>query len=239
MLRYDARVRVASVFLWPLLAFACGGSTVVTSPPADDAGVVDASANDAAPPIDSGVDDGTPSTTAACTPLSKQTGTIVTSVFGRLDGTLAYVVPRGGSAACNGDDSHVHLQILVLGNVYDVAVDIGKFAGDVLEYEAEMPLPDGAWSEGWHGTDSLAYPTQLGLHANQFTPQDPATLGAALLTALAGKNHISIFGSGYPTANGCHDVHYRGTGPEDGAIFIDPLSPNAHGFFFRFSTQSF
>lgn len=194
-------------------------------------------ATDGAPEV-SGPPDGTPSYTSACTPTSSETGTAINTYHGRLDGFLSFVVPIGGSFACNGDSSHIHLQVRAGGDIYDVAVDTGKFTGDVNLYEADMPMPDGAWSEGWHGSDGLTY-TALGLHSTEFTPQDPATLGTKLQTELAGKNHISIFGIGYSQGNGCHDVHYHSGGGQDGAIIIDPLSTPAHVLFFRFSTDSF
>jgi hypothetical protein len=186
----------------------------------------------------SGPSDGTPSYTPACTPQSSETGIAINTQHGRLDGYLSFVVPIGGSFSCNGDNSHVHLQIRAGGSIYDVAVDTGKFSGDVNLYEADMPLPDGAWSEGWHGSDALTY-TALGIHSSEFMPQDPATLGTKIQTELAGKNHVSVFGTGYAQENGCHDVHYHSGGGQDGALVIDPLSTPAHILFFRFSTDSF
>ena len=176
--------------------------------------------------------------TSACTPLSAQTGTAINTTFGRLDGTLAFVVPQGGTHNCNGDFSHVHLQVRANGEIYDVAVDIGQTPGDVNLYTQDLALPGGAWAEGWHGTDTLTY-TALGIHASAFTPQTPSTISANLVSELAQVNHVSIFGTSYNTDNGCHDVHYHGGNGGDGALFLEPLSPQAHGMFFRFSTDSF
>ncbi len=204
-----------------------------SSPPVPEAG------RDGASPGETGVsNDGPPNRTSACTPLSAQTGTAINTSFGRLDGTLAFVLPEDGTHSCNGDSSHVHLQVLANGEVYDVAVDIGTSPGDVSLYEQDVALPDGAWAEGWHGTDTLTY-TSLGIHAPQFTAQDPASLSASLVSKLAQVNHVSIFGTAYTTDNGCHDVHYHGGAGGDGALFLEPLSPQAHGMFFRFRTDSF
>jgi hypothetical protein len=225
-----------------LLAAACGGSTAEkeTEPDAATGSDSGAPARDASPDAaaeaEAGPSDGTPSYTAACTPLSAQTGTAINTKHGRLDGYLSYVVPQSGDSSCNGDSSHVHLQVRMDGNVYDVAVDIGMFTGDANLYEADMPLPGGAWSEGWHNL-GLSYPG-LGVHSTQFTPEDPTTLGQKIQSELAGVNHVSIFGDGYTQDNGCHDVHYE-NGSEDGALILEPLSPKAHILFFRFSTQSF
>jgi len=224
-----------------VIVAACGGKADQAA--GDDAGgeVESGAVEDASPETGSEAEaatstDGTPTYTSTCTPLTDQVGTALNSKHGRLDGYLAYVLPQGGAASCNGDDSHVHLQVRMKGDIYDVAVDIGTFTGDSNLYEADMPLPEGAWSEGWHNV-GLSY-TQLGLHSSQFTPEDPTTLGQKIQSELANANHISIFGDSYPQGNGCHDVHYE-NGTEDGALVIDPLSPSAHIMFFRFSTQSF
>ena len=238
--------RVAFLSLGALVA-ACGAST--TSSVGHDAGSYDSNAPDTS--LDTRLDtaaetsaesssslDGTPSYTPSCTLLSAETGTAINTMHGRLDGYLAFVVPIGGSGKCNGDDSHLHLQVRMNANIYDVAVDTGQFDGDVNLYEADMPIPDGAWSEGWHGDDALTY-TSLGIHSGQFTPEEPSALGEKLLTELAGVNHVSVFGTGYSSGNGCHDVHYHDGDGQDGALVIEPLSPTPHVLFFRFSTDSF
>jgi len=228
-----------------LISVACGGKSPDATPGSeeagDEAGTVDGSSM--APDQGAGSEggeasspDGPPSYTSACTPLSAQTGTAINTKHGRLDGYLSYVVPKDGPSSCNGDGSHVHLQVRMKGEIYDVAVDIGTFTGDANLYEADMALPQGAWSEGWHNV-GLSYP-QLGLHSTQFTAEDPTTLGQKIQSELAGVNHVSVYGDSYTTDNGCHDVHYE-NGTEDGALVINPLSPTAHILFFRFSTQSF
>ena len=175
---------------------------------------------------------------ASCTPLSQQNGTAVSTSYGRLDGTLVYVVGIGQSRSCNGDDSHVHLQVEVSGNVYDVAVDIGTNNDEVGLEETSITVPGGAWSEGWHGSDSLAYKT-VGVHSSDMPLTSPHTLGTNLENLLVSTSQISIFCTGYTTNNGCHDVHYvDGTG-RDGAIVLDPSSASSPVIFFRFSSQSF
>ena len=178
--------------------------------------------------------------TSACTPLSKQTGKAIDSYHGRMDGTLSYVLPQGGSSSCNGDYSHVHLQVSMNGSIYDVAIDIGdgSQSDGVLLYESDLALPDGAWSEGWHSSDGLSY-SGLGLKSGQFTAMSPSALSAKLTSELASVNHVSVFCVGYtPGDNGCHDVHYEDD-KNDGALVLEPLSPTAHVLFFHFSDQSF
>ena len=177
------------------------------------------------PPVDAG--DGTP-TRQACT---GNLGSALSSTHGRLDGTLVAIVGLGGSHACNGDSSHVHLQVMMSGAVYDVAVN-----SDTLVAERDLPLTDGAWSEGWHTNDALDYAT-LGLHSSDFTqPSSPAALAQQLENELASVNHISVFATGYGPS-GAHLVHRNGGG-RDGAIVTRPLSSPAHAIMFTFTTSS-
>ena len=128
---------------------------------------------------------------------------------------------------CNSEGTHVHLQVMMGASVYDVATNL-----ETLFYTEDLALPIDPWSEGWHPNISLDYPT-LGIHSTQFT--QPANEGRAGGDRdqgdLENANHISVFATGYGV-DGIHDVHRKGSG-NDGAILIDPLSPLAHGFFFR------
>ncbi len=143
----------------------------------------------------------------------------------------------GALYQCNGDDSHVHLQVEVSGNVYDVAVDIGSAGDQVGMYQAVIALPGGAWAEGWHD-DDLSY-VSLGLHVAQFPLESPTTNAASLESLLEGTSRISIFCTGYSQGNGCHDVHYEDGTTNDGALVLDPLSASPTLVFFRFVSQSF
>jgi hypothetical protein len=175
-----------------------------------------------------GGDDGTPTRV----PCTNSFGAGLSGTFGRIDGTIAAVVPPG-HGACSADRHHVHLQISSQGQIYDVAVNTdGGFIA-----ERQAPLPGGPWSEGWHRGGSLDYPTDLGLHSSDFTAGSEAELDAQLESALANANHVSVFATLY-SHSGVHLVHRRGNGV-DGALILDPLSPNARVFAFHFDTQSF
>jgi hypothetical protein len=231
---------------------ACGGSTTrasssvdAGSPPTIDAhfstssdAVKDAAraADVSSPPgIDASSD---PPRNMSCTPTSSQNGTAVDSDYGRLDGTLVYVVDVGQGQQCNGDDSHVHLQIEVSGSVYDVAVDIGTAPNDEVGIlQQTMAVPGGTWQEGWHGSDALSY-ASLGLASASFMTTAPDTLGTQVEGLLASTTKVSIFCKGYKQGNGCHDVHYE-NGYNDGAIFLDPTAVMSPVLFFRFTDQSF
>jgi hypothetical protein len=201
-----------------------GGTTDSGNGAATDSAVGDGtSAFDAQP----APGDGTPQRVTCTSTL----GTGLNTMHGRLDGRLVALVPTT-EHACNSDSTHLHLQIAMNGSTYDVAVNL-----DALTDELDAPLPVSAWTEGWHDTMQLDYVSNLGLHAGTFTAGTVDGIQQHLVAALANVNHISIFATGYGP-DGAHLVHRQGGG-RDGAIFIDPLSPKAHGFVFHFDTQTF
>ena len=182
---------------------------------------------DAAMPPSPG--DGTPMRNA-CTPTGSL-GNGLTTTHGRLDGYLVSIIPVGGGHACNGDSTHVHLQVLMSNSVYDVAVNV-----DSLFAERDLPLPDAAWSEGWHTNDALDY-ASLGLHSTDFTqPASMSALAQQIETELANVNHISVFATGYGPS-GAHLVH-RQSGGRDGAVVLHPLASPAHALLFSFTTSA-
>jgi hypothetical protein len=232
-------------FLILLAALLALGACDTSSPPAADAAslpdadLADAGRDAALPdaPVASadaaGQPDGVP-VRRACT---SNFGQGLTAVHGRLDGTLVSIVPPGAHG-CNADSGHVHLQVEMQGATYDVAINV-ESAPDPVQYLArDLPLPDGAWSEGWHtgASGSLDYPS-LGLHAADFTPMSQAALVATLDDELAQVNHISVFMIGYGPDGG-HNVHRVGTF-QDGALVLRPLSGAPRLLFFHFADQSF
>ena len=179
----------------------------------------------------SGGGDGTP-TRQQCT---GNFGSGLSATHGRLDGYLVSIVAPGGSKTCNGDSSHVHLQVMMKGAIYDVAVDTGSSGDDIYYLAKNIAIPDGAWSEGWHTSDSLSYKT-LGITSSELTKMSPSAAPTAVEGELASANHISVFGTGY-NANGLHLIHYNGG--KDGAIVIEPQAATSRVLLFRFSEDSF
>jgi hypothetical protein len=159
-------------------------------------------------------------------------GSGLSTSHARLDGYVVAVIPPGQGKSCNGDSTHVHLQISMNNAIYDVAAN-----ADGLETEKDTALLGGAWSEGWHTSDSLDYPGDLGVHSSDFSLTGVSAVAAEVEQQLANANHVSVFCTGYD-ATGCHLVHRQGTG-KDGAIVIDPLSPTSHWLLFDFSTDNF
>ena len=182
--------------------------------------------------VDSGTGDGTP-TRNACTSTF---GSALKGSFGRLDGYVVSVVVPSSSSKCNADSSHIHIQVEMNNAVYDVAVNVD--GGYV--YEANIPLPGAAWSEGWY-QDGLDYEGTLGVSSSEFTAISQSALTTKLESELATANHITVFGTTYTgsdAGSGMHDIHYESTN-KDGAVFLDPLSADAHALLFRFSGDSF
>lgn len=191
----------------------------------DDAGGLDGGTSeaDAAPPA---FDDGTPTRVACTSTLGKG----LSPVHGRLDGTLVSIVPT--KAKCPSDPDHLHLQVKMNGGVYDIAVNL-----DVFEGEIDAPLPGIPFAEGWHPMP-LDYAQDLGLHSTALTLSSPATVRARVESQLTNANHISVFGTGYPGSDGAHLIH-RSSGARDGALVINPLAGKAHVIAFRFVNDTF
>jgi hypothetical protein len=188
----------------------------------------------AAPP-----DSGAPSGGGDGTPV-RQTctgnfGSGLSATHGRLDGYLVSVISPGDGKQCNGDGSHVHLQVMVSGAIYDVAVDIGSSGDDIYYLAKNMTIPDGTWSEGWHTSDALSY-ANLGVKSTDLVDLSPSAAPGIVEAELATVNHISVFGTGY-NANGIHLIHYENG--KDGAIVTEPQSATSRVLFFRFSTDTF
>jgi hypothetical protein len=216
---------------------ACGGHTSSSNAPSGDGGAGDdasqmgddASSNDSSTgdaSSEASNTDGTP-TRRQCTSTF---GNALDTSFGRLDGYLVAIVPPN-QRGCNGDNAHVHLQILMKGAVYDAAVNVdGEF------HQQDLKAPGAPWSEGWH-TGLSDYYANLGVHSNAFTQSTVAQLAPVVEQALANANHISVWATGYgPT--GVHLVHYHG-GFSDGMVIVDPLSPTSHALMFAFQGDTF
>jgi hypothetical protein len=206
------------------------------TPASDTAPALDGAIADA--PGDSPVDpvDGAP-TRRPCT--STFGAALSNGSFGRLDGILVAVVPPGPSSApCNADTGHVHLQLLVAGAVYDIAVNVGTddATNDTHSTTLEHALIGPAWAEGWHTGVAVDYPT-LGVHADAIPLRTRTDSVNAIMTDLATANHVSVYATGYGPG-GAHLVHRNGRG-EDGLVVSHPLSPQGHARLFSFTSQTF
>lgn len=227
-----ASLLLATIALAPL---GCTGDklsapTVTPDPTGIDGEVEpDASTGEGGPVVPP-FDDGTP-TRVACT--SKLGSGLVPAKHGRLDGQLvAIVVPN--TRRCPSDDTHLHLQVLVSGSIYDIAINI-----DGLEGEIDAKLPGPPFAEGWHPTVDLDYPSDLGLRSSALTLTGIPVILARLQEVLAKANRVSVFGTPYSTSDGAHLIHRTGGFKEDGAVVINPTAPLARVLAFRFDDQTF
>lgn len=218
-------------------ADAAPGDPSVDASVADDGGAPPSSEDGAAPspdgstsppPSTDGGADGVP-TRQQCT---ASLGSALTTAHARLDGYVVSIIPPGQGRQCNGDSSHVHLQVLMSKGIYDVAANV-----DGRMFQKDAPLAGGAWSEGWHTQDALDYPSGLGVHSTDFTLTGVNVVAAEVEKQLAAANHVSVYCTGYGP-DGCHLVH-RKKGNQDGAIVVDPLSPTSHWLLFDFDTDQF
>lgn len=164
-------------------------------------------------------------------------GTVITPVFGRLDGTILQVlVPT--VPACGNDDNHAIVHLSVNGATYQMWVNVGFAAmPDVAFTQRDAALGNDPFSEGWHPGFTLDYVTTLGVHSTDFTPTNPDVLSSTLLSLLPVGANVSIYGTGFTTGDGGHLVHFNGNG-HDGAVVTSP-STSPHFLIFDFTNQSF
>jgi hypothetical protein len=216
--------RTTTIVILGALAACRSDSDLQVDPPVDASltvdGAIDSGRADAAVDPDDG-----PAMRRACT---SSFGTALSASYGRLDGFLVSIVSPG-SGGCRADSTHLHLQIEMAGETYDVAVNVG---GDVLVATRDEIVDGAVWSEGWHPSDGIDY-TALGVHADDIATSASVT---AIEADLATTNHISIYATGYDDT-GAHLVH-RNNG-FDGAIVTHVLSDVPHVRMFRFTDQSF
>jgi hypothetical protein len=142
--------------------------------------------------------------------------TLPTNQDGALEGELVAVLPPGSHAGCPSDASHVHLQVLVGNDRYDVAIDTGQADGAMDIYETTLPASSSP--AGW-STAGFDYVTTLGVHASSFTQNSPAAVAQQVQDALANVSTLSIHGLSYTDGTGLHDVHYNGHG-HDGVLLL-------------------
>lgn len=167
-------------------------------------------------------------------PCTENLGSALTQGFGRLDGYLVAVVPPG-NGPCNADDTHVHLQVLALGSVYDIAVNVSETGvDDVHMTTRDLWLP--TWKEGWH-TDVVVDYVAFGVHSTDIPNRPSSQITSEMTAELANVNHISIFGTGY-SGEGAHLIHRTFSG-RDGMIVTQPLSTPSNARLFSFSNQAF
>ena len=243
---FGPRAWILALLLLTLVVGGCASSDAADpgGAGADDAGT-DATVDGSNPQDDAAQDptaepmdlpDGTP-TRQACT---ESFGHGLTPVYGRLDGLLVSIVAPSSNHACNADSEHIHLQILMKGAIYDVAVnagDVGVALPSLKFVEVDAPGLNGQWEEGWHTNVAFDYVSDLHVHSTNFARVEISEITQTMEADLAEVNHVSVYATGYGS-DGVHLVH-RTYGGKDGAVVIRPLSAVPRVLAFCFADQGF
>jgi hypothetical protein len=227
---------LVALAVFPVVVGACGSES--TGEPLADAAAIDAGAGDdatsvvdATPPPPPPVQDAGSPADAGAAPIRRACtsafGTELSNDYGILDGRLVAIVPEGVTK-CNGDRTHVHLQVLMAGSVYDVAVNT-----DGQTTEVQAPPVGGPFREGWRVRPRFDYATNLNVHSTAFRTTNATTIERRL----ANVDRIRVYGIGYGP-DGAHLIHRNGNA-RDGALLLNPDGPTSPYLLFRFVDQTF
>jgi len=167
-------------------------------------------------------------------------GEDLTNAFGRLDGTVLAIVPPNDQTCAMPNMTHLVIQVTMGGAAYRMVVDVLSDEGspEVLFYEMNAPLEDGAWADGWHAGIDLDYVLTLKVHSTSFTAMTQATLVAKVTSEIALGAKVSVFATSMDEPTSAHLVH-RNVTNEDGAIVLGPDTASPHYLLFRFAEQTF
>jgi hypothetical protein len=173
-------------------------------------------------------------------PCATTFGDALTNAFGRADGTVVAVVPPDDQACTLPNSTHLVIQIEMMGAVYRMVVDVLSDTSDpdVLLYETDAPLADGAWAEGWHPGVSFDYVGTLGVHSTSFTTFTETPLVQKITAEIDLGAPISVFSTSDGEPNSAHLVH-RNVTNQDGAIVIHPEASPPHYILLSFPEQTF
>ena len=191
-----------------------------------------------------------PSTTDAAPDAGKDAtcastfGNVLTSAFGRVDGTVIAVVPPGDKQCAQINSDHLVVQVSLKGAVYRMVVNVLSTGTDpdIRIRTLDAPLPAPAFAEGWHPGLALDYPTDLQVHSADptWTPRSLADATVQISDAIALGAPISIYATstGGTHADSTHLIH-RHAAHDDGALILDPTSAHPRWLLFSFADQTF
>ncbi len=189
-------------------------------------------------------DSGSSDKAAACTDTF---GSSLTKSFGRLDGTVAAVVPPAHPTCPLPNSDHLVLQVKMGGEVYRMVVNVRSDSPsvdggtyDVFSDATQHALVGGDWSDGWHENASLDYAKDLGVHKSEFTAHDLESLTATLTDVISVGAKVSVYAtsSGGSYAGSAHLVHRNGAN-HDGAIVTSAATGSPTFYLFAFDEQDF
>jgi hypothetical protein len=162
----------------------------------------------------------------------------LTGTYGRLDGTVsALVAPSAGQ--CQADPAHLHVQVRVGADTFDVAVPLTFTDAGSVEglYEKDAHLAGPTWLAGWHEGGSLDY-VKAGVSSTDFAMVATGAALQRLTAALPVGTQVSVYGTVYASHDGLNGI-FRNDGVTDGAVAVPGTGGDAHFFFIRKSTQTF
>jgi hypothetical protein len=171
-------------------------------------------------------------------------GSALTASFGRIDGTVLALVAPWDTQCPQPNSDHLVLQVTMNGAVYRMVINVlSTRAGqdpNVRFVEVPGALVGGPWSEGWHTSVALDYPSTLNADARMFTPYPMKPLVDQVSSRIALGSKISVFAqsSGGSTAASAHLIHRNGNNV-DGAVVLDPTAPKSRYLLFAFADQIF
>ncbi len=255
--------RVPILGILALLAAGCGSSSSPGGAGSNDAATdaptdahAEAAAQDAAPDadatladagMDADADAGSDADTDAaptdgavsCDDKAKSCASTFGSLFtksdGRADGTLVALVRPVDQQCALPNGTHVTLQLSIAGQVQRLVTSVNGVAVTT----ASAPLVGPAYAEGWHQNVVLDYPTDLGVHSGDFTSVTLDEGVAFLCSHLQIGAPVSVYAySDGSEPSSAHQIHRNDNYP-DGAIVVDPTSPDPTYLLFRYATQTF
>jgi hypothetical protein len=169
-------------------------------------------------------------------------GNVLTSSFGRVDGTVVAVVRPQDTQCALPNNDHLVVQVSMNGAVYRMVVNVLSASSDpnVRMALANAALPAPAFAEGWHPAQELDYARDLGRHQADFTPFVMGVLVQRVTDMITVGAPISVYAtsSGGTNAASTHLIHRNGN-LNDGAVVLDPTGPNPTWLLFSFSNQQF
>ena len=171
---------------------------------------------------------------AANCATEEEFGELFTKSNGRADGTLVALVRPVDQQCTWPNDSHVTVQLSILGGVQRLVVSVEDIAVTSVSHALIGP----PYEEGWHEGQDLDYATDLGVHSTDMAASKDEVV-AFICAHLELAEEVSIFAysdGSRPTS--AHQIHRNNKYP-DGAIVANPTSGSPTYLLFRYADQVF
>jgi len=164
------------------------------------------------------VDEGLPADCdAKAKACASQFGSLFTKSNGRADGTLVAVVRPSDTQCALPNATHVVLQLSILGQVQRLVVAVDGVA--VTQVSRSLVGP--AYAEGWHPDTQLDYPTDLGVHSDDFSlgSMDQAVSFICSPLHIGGKVSVYAHSDG-SSPSSAHQIHRNDNYPDGNVLVV-------------------